>query len=117
MPRAGLLLLTLLLCFGPETVRIINPAALREIVDHVLPGNKLWDMQAAINEEGGLHDTDEGHIVAARMKHLGRAGEHAERHLLQGNQNSPVQKLLAWTYNERSCLIFFTIHSPCAGMC
>nr|XP_023969588.1 uncharacterized protein LOC112061142 [Chrysemys picta bellii] len=35
MPRAGLLLLPLLLCFGPETARSINPDALRDIVDHV----------------------------------------------------------------------------------
>ncbi|CAM5173161.1 unnamed protein product [Eretmochelys imbricata] len=35
MPRAGLLLLPLLLCFGPETTRSINPAALRVIVDYV----------------------------------------------------------------------------------
>ncbi|CAM4688830.1 unnamed protein product [Lepidochelys olivacea] len=136
MPRAGLLLLPLLLCFGPETVESTKPMALREIVDHVdkdglaveyafavslekatcenpsgleqvLLRNKLRDMQAAINQEGGLHDPDEGHIVTAQMK----------RRLLQGNQNSPMQKLLARIYNERSCLIFFTIHSPCAGTC
>ncbi|XP_043357155.1 uncharacterized protein LOC119847442 [Dermochelys coriacea] len=133
MLRAGLLLLPLLLCFGPETVGSTKPAALREIVDHVdkdglaveyafavslekatcenpsdleqvLPRNKLWDMQAAINQEDNLDDPDEGHIVAPRMKK-------------QGDQNSPVQKLLVRTYNERSCLIFFTIHLPCAGTC
>ncbi|CAM5123256.1 unnamed protein product [Natator depressus] len=133
MPRAGLLLLPLLLCFGPETVGSINPVMLGEIVDHVdkdglaveyafaislekatcenpsgleqvLPRNKLQDMQAAIKQEGGLHDPDEGHIVAPQMKQ-------------QGDQNSPVQKLLAQIYNERSCLIFFTIRSPCAGTC
>ncbi|CAM5130770.1 unnamed protein product [Natator depressus] len=128
MPRAGFLLLPLLLCFGTETVESTKPAALREIVDHVdkdglaveyafavslekatcenpsgleqvLPRNKLQDMQAAIKQEGGLQDPDKGNIVAAWMK------------------NSPVQKLLVRTYNERSCLIFFTIHSPCAGTC
>ncbi|CAM4671919.1 unnamed protein product [Lepidochelys olivacea] len=128
MPRAGLLLLPLLLCFGTETVESTKPTALREIVDHVdkdglaveyafavslekatcenpsgleqvLPRNKLQDMQEAIKQEGGLQDPDKGNIVAARMK------------------NSPVQKLLVRTYNERSCLIFFTIHSPCAGTC
>ncbi|KAG6922903.1 hypothetical protein G0U57_000600, partial [Chelydra serpentina] len=136
MPRAGLLLLPLLLCFGPETAGSTNPAALREIVDHVdrdgldveyafaislekascentsgleqvLPRNKLLKMQAAINPEDSLDDPDEGHVAAARM----------ERHLLQGDQNSPVQKVLAWTYNERSCLIFFTVRSPCMGPC
>ncbi|XP_030400588.1 uncharacterized protein LOC115641522 [Gopherus evgoodei] len=146
MPRAGLLLLPFLLCFGPETVGSINPAALREIGNHVnkdglaveyafavslqkascenpsgleqvLPRNKLQDMQAAINPEGVLYDPDEGPIVAARMKRLGRAGEHAEWRLLQGDWNSPVQKLLARTYNERSCLIFFTIRLPCTGTC
>ncbi|XP_023968108.2 uncharacterized protein LOC112060693 [Chrysemys picta bellii] len=146
LPRAGLLLLPLLLCFGPETTRSINPAALRDIVDHadkdglaveyafavslekascenpsgleqMLPRNKLWEMQAAINAEGSLYDPDEGPIVAAWMKHLGRGGEHAEWRLLQGDQNSPVQKLLARPYNERSCLIFFTVRSPCAGTC
>nr|XP_023968110.1 uncharacterized protein LOC112060694 [Chrysemys picta bellii] len=146
MPRAGLLLLPLLLCFGPETAGSINPAALREIGDHVnkdglaveyafaislekascenpsgleqmLRRNKLQDMQAAINAEGSLYDPDEGPIVAARMKHLGRGGEHTEWRLLQGDQNSPVQKLLARPYNERSCLIFFTVRSPCAGTC
>nr|XP_048688606.1 uncharacterized protein LOC125627980 [Caretta caretta]XP_048688607.1 uncharacterized protein LOC125627981 isoform X1 [Caretta caretta]XP_048688608.1 uncharacterized protein LOC125627981 isoform X2 [Caretta caretta] len=35
MPTAGLLLLLLLLCFGPETSTSINPAALRVIVDYV----------------------------------------------------------------------------------
>ncbi|XP_039373681.1 uncharacterized protein LOC120393175 [Mauremys reevesii] len=35
MPRAGLLLLSLLLCFGPETVRSINPDALKVIVNYV----------------------------------------------------------------------------------
>ncbi|XP_044844273.1 scavenger receptor cysteine-rich domain-containing group B protein-like [Mauremys mutica] len=129
-----------------ETVGSINPAALRETVDHVdkdglaveyafavslqkascenpsgleqvLRRNKLRDMQAAINPEGVLYDPDEGPIVAARMQRLGRAGEHAEWRLLQGDRNSPVQKLLARTYNERSCLIFFTIRSPCAGTC
>ncbi|XP_043357617.1 uncharacterized protein LOC122457322 [Dermochelys coriacea] len=133
MTRAGLLLLPLLLCFGPETVESINPVTLGEIVDHVdkdglaveyafavslekatcenpsgleqvLPRNKLWDMQAAINQEDNLDDPDEGHIVAPRMKK-------------QGDQNSSVQKLLVRTYNKRSCLIFFTIHSPCAGTC
>ncbi|XP_043357131.1 uncharacterized protein LOC119847443 isoform X2 [Dermochelys coriacea] len=128
MPRAGLLLLPLLLCFRPETVESTKPAALREIVDHVdkdglaveyafavslekatcenpsgleqvLPRKKLRDLQVAINQEGGLQDPDKGNIVAARMK------------------NSHVQKLLVRTYNERSCLIFFTIHSPCAGTC
>ncbi|XP_074927360.1 uncharacterized protein LOC142047558 [Chelonoidis abingdonii] len=146
MPRAGLLLLPFLLCFGPETIGSINPAALREIGDHmnkdglaveyafavslekascenpsgleqVLRRNKLRDMQAAINREGVLYDPDEGPIVAARMKRLSGAGEHAEWRLLQGDQNSPVQKLLARTYNKRSCLIFFTIRSPCTGTC
>ncbi|CAM4702881.1 unnamed protein product [Caretta caretta] len=50
MPRAGLLLLTLLLCFGPETVRIINPAALREIVDHVDNGAAR---EQAVGHAGG----------------------------------------------------------------
>ncbi|CAM4702929.1 unnamed protein product [Caretta caretta] len=133
MLRAGLLLLPLLLCFGPETVGSSNPITLGEIVDHVdkdglaveyafavslekascentssleqvLLRNKLWDMQAAINQVGGLQNPDEGHIVAPRMKQ-------------QGDQNSPVQKILAQIYNERSCLIFFTVHSPCAGTC
>ncbi|XP_065427253.1 uncharacterized protein LOC135976271 [Chrysemys picta bellii] len=35
MPRAGLLLLPLLLCFGPETARSIDQVALKAIVDHV----------------------------------------------------------------------------------
>ncbi|XP_074873946.1 uncharacterized protein LOC142025230 isoform X2 [Carettochelys insculpta] len=35
MPRAGLLLLPLLLCFGPETAGSIDPAALKAIVDHI----------------------------------------------------------------------------------
>ncbi|TFJ97460.1 antigen-presenting glycoprotein CD1d-like [Platysternon megacephalum] len=35
MPRAGLLLLLLLLCFGPETTGSIDPAALSVIVDYV----------------------------------------------------------------------------------
>ncbi|XP_034645245.1 uncharacterized protein LOC117887112 [Trachemys scripta elegans] len=146
MPRAGLLLLPLLLCFGPETTGSIDPATRREIGDHVnkdglaveyafavslekascenpsgleqvQPRNKLWEMQAAINPEDSLYDPDEGPIVAARMKRLGMTGQHAEWHLLQGDQNSPVQKLLAWPYNERSCLIFFTVRSPCAGTC
>ncbi|XP_044845118.1 uncharacterized protein LOC123350550 [Mauremys mutica] len=146
MLRAGLLLLPLLFCFRPETVGSINPAVLRETVDHVdkdglaveyafavslqkascenpagleqvLRRNKLRDMLAAINPEGVLYDPDEGPIVAARMQRLGRAGEHAEWRLLQGDRKSPVQKLLARTYNERSCLIFFTILSPCAGTC
>ncbi|CAM5173574.1 unnamed protein product, partial [Eretmochelys imbricata] len=72
-----------------------NPSGLEQ----VLPRNKLRDMQAAIKQEGGLQDPDKGNIVAARTK------------------NSPIQKLLVRTYNERSCLIFFTIHSPCAGTC
>ncbi|XP_053865896.1 uncharacterized protein LOC128826571 [Malaclemys terrapin pileata] len=35
MPRAGLLLLPLLLCFGPETAGSINSDALKAIVDHI----------------------------------------------------------------------------------
>ncbi|XP_050783582.1 uncharacterized protein LOC127036589 [Gopherus flavomarginatus] len=35
MPRVGILLLSLLLCFGPETTRSINPDALKVIVNYV----------------------------------------------------------------------------------
>ncbi|CAM4688639.1 unnamed protein product [Lepidochelys olivacea] len=35
MPRAGLLLLSLLLCFGTETARSIDSATFKAIMDHV----------------------------------------------------------------------------------
>ncbi|TFJ97450.1 hypothetical protein DR999_PMT20700 [Platysternon megacephalum] len=47
MPRAGLLLLPLLLCFGPETVGSIDPATLKAIVDHVSPHHLLPIVQYA----------------------------------------------------------------------
>ncbi|XP_065427643.1 uncharacterized protein LOC135976355 isoform X2 [Chrysemys picta bellii] len=149
MPRAGLLLLPLLLCFRPETVGSINTATLKQIVDHVneygvkaqysfavslgqaycqdgsprkgLPSKKdLENMKKALNQEDGLYDPDDGRIVAARVKYLNAvAREHSEWRLLHSDQNrkSPVQKLLARTYGQNSCLIFFTLNSPCAGTC
>ncbi|XP_039373696.1 uncharacterized protein LOC120393186 [Mauremys reevesii] len=98
MPRAGLLLLPLLLCFGPETVGSINPAALKKIVDHVnnnggvnkqyafatalphatcsnpqdvatyLPMAQLADMRRKIGPFGALYNPPNGNIVAARPK-------------------------------------------------
>ncbi|XP_039374515.1 uncharacterized protein LOC120394320 [Mauremys reevesii] len=48
MPRAGLLLLLpLLLCFGPETAGSINRAALQKIVDHVDKYLRLGELQYA----------------------------------------------------------------------
>ncbi|KAH1181172.1 hypothetical protein KIL84_002106 [Mauremys mutica] len=98
MPRAGLLLLPLLLCFRPETVRSINPAALSVIVDHVncygrvnkqyafaatlphitcsnpqnvatyLPMAQLADMRETIGLSDALYNPPSGNIVAARPK-------------------------------------------------
>ncbi|KAM9113606.1 uncharacterized protein ACDP82_020251 [Pangshura tecta] len=47
MPRAGLLLLPLLLCFGPETAGSIDPAALQKIVDRVNKHLTLGERQYA----------------------------------------------------------------------
>ncbi|XP_065427238.1 uncharacterized protein LOC135976267 [Chrysemys picta bellii] len=147
MTRAGLLLLPLLLCFVPETTGNIDEKRLRDIVDHVdrygvaeqyafavslnrtycqntaglkreLPAHKLQQMRNALNQMGGLYDPADGHIVAATVNRLeSGAGQHAEWRLLQGGQNSPVQKLLARTSGQNSCLIFFSLNSPCVGTC
>ncbi|XP_044845280.1 uncharacterized protein LOC123350670 [Mauremys mutica] len=148
MVRAGLLLLPLLLCFGLRDCQTaINLTALRDIVDHVdkygftteyafavslnksycqnatdikavLPLDELRAMQAAINEGDRLYNPSQGNIVAAAVPNKPR--EHAERRLLQGDQDSPVSKLLARTSRENNnniCLIFFTLNSPCVGKC
>ncbi|XP_053865946.1 uncharacterized protein LOC128826605 [Malaclemys terrapin pileata] len=47
MPRAGLLLLPFLLCFGPETAGSIDPAALKVIVDYVNQPITLREFQYA----------------------------------------------------------------------
>ncbi|KAG6922809.1 hypothetical protein G0U57_000970 [Chelydra serpentina] len=100
MPRAGLLLLPLLLCFGPETAGSINPAMLRKIVDHVhnnggvnkqyafaatlphatcnnpqdvatyLPIRQLADMRNKIRPFGALYNPPSGNIVAARPREV-----------------------------------------------
>ncbi|CAM5123200.1 unnamed protein product, partial [Natator depressus] len=98
MPRAGLLLLPLLLCFGTETIGSINPAVLRKIVDHVnnyggvnsqyafavslpratcrkpknidkyLNRTQLGEMKDIILPFGALYNPPRGNIVAARPK-------------------------------------------------
>ncbi|XP_030401000.1 uncharacterized protein LOC115641765 [Gopherus evgoodei] len=98
MPRAGLLLLPLLLCFGAETAGSINQAALKKIVDHVnnnggvnkqyafatalphgtcsnpqdvasyLPMAQLAAMRMKIGPFGALYNPSNGNIVAARPK-------------------------------------------------
>ncbi|TFJ97455.1 hypothetical protein DR999_PMT20706 [Platysternon megacephalum] len=100
MPRTGLLLLPLLLCFGPETTGSINPAALKQIVDYVndnggvnkqyafaaslphdtcnnpqnvstyLPMTQLKVMRETIRSFGALYNPPRGHIVAARPKEV-----------------------------------------------
>ncbi|CAM5173145.1 unnamed protein product [Eretmochelys imbricata] len=100
MPRAGLLLLPLLLCFGPETAGTIDLAALKNIVDHVnnnggvnkqyafaatlphatcsdpqdvatyLPMTQLADMRKTIGLFGALYNPPSGNIVAARPKEV-----------------------------------------------
>ncbi|CAM2110271.1 unnamed protein product [Caretta caretta] len=100
MPRAGLLLLPLLLCFGPETAGTIDLAALKKIVDHVnnnggvnkqyafaatlphatcsdpqdvatyLPMTQLADMRKTIGLFGALYNPPSGNIVAARPKEV-----------------------------------------------
>ncbi|XP_053865553.1 uncharacterized protein LOC128826329 [Malaclemys terrapin pileata] len=102
MPRAGLLLLPLLLCFGPETAGSIDPAALKKIVDHVhnnggvnkqyafavslphdtcrnpqdvatyLPMAQLTDMRKKIDSFGALYNQPNGNIVAARPKEVNK---------------------------------------------
>ncbi|CAM5123197.1 unnamed protein product [Natator depressus] len=96
MPRAGLLLLPLLLCFRPETTGSIDPDALRVIVDYVncnggvisqyafaatlahgtsskpqnvstcLPTTQLADMRETIRPSGALYHPPSGNIMAAR---------------------------------------------------
>ncbi|XP_043390387.1 uncharacterized protein LOC122463616 [Chelonia mydas] len=98
MPRAGLLLLPLLLCFGTETIGSIKPAVLRKIVDHVnnyggvnsqyafavslpratcrkpknidkyLNRTQLGEMKDIILPFGALYNPPRGNIVAARPK-------------------------------------------------
>nr|XP_025045396.1 uncharacterized protein LOC102461190 [Pelodiscus sinensis]XP_025045397.1 uncharacterized protein LOC102461190 [Pelodiscus sinensis] len=100
MARAGLLLLPLLLCFGPETAGSINPDELRGIVDYVnlnggvnkqyafaaalphgtcsnpqdvstyLPRDQLADMRQKIRQFGDLYNPPRGNIVAARPKNV-----------------------------------------------
>ncbi|KAH1181149.1 hypothetical protein KIL84_002083 [Mauremys mutica] len=98
MPRAGFLLLPLLLCFGPETTGSIDLAALSVIVNYVnhyggvnkqyafavslphatcrnpqnieryLPRTQLGDMKDVILRFGALYNPDRGNIVAARPR-------------------------------------------------
>ncbi|KAM9113621.1 uncharacterized protein ACDP82_020262 isoform 4-T4 [Pangshura tecta] len=132
MPRAGLLLLPLLLCFGPETAGSISTQVLRHIVDHVdkhgfeteyafavslkklycqnaadieavLPIDELRAMQAAISGGDRLYDPGQGNIVAAAVRAMPNMyTEHAEWRLLQGGRNSPVSKLLARTSGQNN---------------
>ncbi|CAM4671783.1 unnamed protein product [Lepidochelys olivacea] len=99
-PRAGLLLLPLFLCFGPETAGSIDPAALRVIVHHVncnggvnsqyaftatlphgtssnpqnvstgLPTTQLADMRETIRPSGALYHPPSGNIMAARTNEV-----------------------------------------------
>nr|XP_025038730.1 uncharacterized protein LOC106731753 [Pelodiscus sinensis] len=110
MARAGLLLLPLLLCFGPETAGSINPDALREIVDHVtrnggvnkqyafaatlphgtcrnpqdvstyLPRDKLAEMRRSIRQFGDLYNPPDGNIVAARPKNVATLNRNYTEH-------------------------------------
>ncbi|XP_053865945.1 uncharacterized protein LOC128826602 isoform X2 [Malaclemys terrapin pileata] len=150
MPRAGLLLLPLLLCFGPETAGSINLTALKKIVDHVnryggvkyqyafavslphatctdpqdvatyLPMTELNSMRTTINQSNALYNPPSGNIVAARPKEVnttkGNYTEHSEWRLLSG-PNSLVAQLTARTYRRDSCLILFTLNSPCSTKC
>ncbi|XP_065427435.1 uncharacterized protein LOC101945709 isoform X3 [Chrysemys picta bellii] len=148
MPRAGLLLLPLLLCFGPETAGSIKADALKVIVDHVnryggvnnqyafavslpnatcrkpqnikkyLPRTQLADMRKKIRPFGGLYNSSSGNIVAARPLNVSQKDtQHSEWRLLQGGQNSLVAQLTARTYRRDSCLILFTLSSPCSTKC
>ncbi|CAM5123224.1 unnamed protein product [Natator depressus] len=90
-----------------------NPSDLRP----ELREDELTSMWAAINQKDSLYDPEEGHIVAAQVTSQGGSAEHTERSLLWGHRQSPVGKLLARTYNSSSCLIFFTLNSPCVGTC
>nr|XP_025036245.1 uncharacterized protein LOC112544374 [Pelodiscus sinensis] len=86
-----------------------------------LPDKELQDMKNIMGKREALYVQDKGHIVASRPK-FGKKGtetQHSEWRLLNGDQNNPrpVQKLLAETYRNHSCLIFFTLNSPCLGIC
>ncbi|XP_043390819.1 uncharacterized protein LOC122463702 [Chelonia mydas] len=144
LPHSALWTAALLLWLGMETLGHIRQKNLHTIINYImrfqvqysfavslsrtycdnpsglkqeLRKNELMRLWAAINRKGGLYDPKEGHIVAAQVNPLDRGAEHSEWRLLWGQQQSPVQKLLARTYNSSSCLIFFTLNSPCVTTC
>ncbi|CAM5130712.1 unnamed protein product [Natator depressus] len=83
MPRSGLLLLPLLLCFWPETARSIDPATLREIVDYVNWPLTLGKCQYAFvvslpretcNQPTSLQEQPPQEVLTAMNQALARQG-------------------------------------------
>ncbi|CAI5790423.1 Hypothetical predicted protein [Podarcis lilfordi] len=92
-----------------------NPT--RQNLETALPTNQMSEMRRAITEENGIYNPPQiGDVVAARPRSLTYFAEHAEWRLLNGGQNSPVERILA-NKDQNSCLIFFSKLSPCVGRC
>nr|XP_032648875.1 uncharacterized protein LOC116832306 [Chelonoidis abingdonii] len=83
MPRAGLLLLPLLFCFGPETAGSIDPATLKVIVDYVNQPLTLGESQYAFivslprekcNQPNNLQEQLPEAVLSAMNQALSRQG-------------------------------------------
>nr|XP_060636654.1 uncharacterized protein LOC132778058 [Anolis sagrei ordinatus] len=85
-------------------------------LEAALPNNEMLQMQKAIKKENGIYipSTIKNIIAARPHKELPR--KHAEWRLLNGGNNSPVEKLLA-NEGQNSCFIFFSKISPCVDRC
>nr|XP_028560803.1 uncharacterized protein LOC114583659 [Podarcis muralis] len=92
-----------------------NPT--RQNLETALPADEMAQMHTAITQENGMYNPPQiGDVVAARPKFETHFTEHAEWRLLNGGQNSPVERILA-NKDQNSCLIFFSKLSPCVAKC
>ncbi|XP_033026927.1 uncharacterized protein LOC117059364 [Lacerta agilis] len=89
----------------------------RQNLETALPRNQMNQMRNEISRKNGMYNPQQiGDVVAARPNFLERSVQHAEWRLLTGDQNSPVERILA-NKDQNSCLIFFSQLSPCVNRC
>ncbi|XP_077772813.1 uncharacterized protein LOC114583659 [Podarcis muralis] len=92
-----------------------NPT--RRNLQAALPRHEMIQMKRKIMRPNGMYNPHLiGDVVAARPMFLTHSAVHAEWRLLNGGQNSPVERILA-NKDQNSCLIFFSKLSPCVNRC
>ncbi|XP_038607959.1 uncharacterized protein LOC119932905 [Tachyglossus aculeatus] len=88
-------------------------------LNKILTNEELTQMNNVIKTFGNIYEGK--NVVAARARtNIEDKTDHAEWRLLAPpgkGQESVVQRLLTKTYKEESCLVFFTLNSPCVTKC